>query len=97
MAGPSRQMKEVTVTPTYVNTLEQREQQASADLAGLTAPVYHPKPTRCYRCAARVYTYATSADGQRHYCPCIRAVQVEYDETALTTARRQKKARGRKP
>ncbi|AKF14265.1 hypothetical protein SEA_VINCENZO_3 [Mycobacterium phage Vincenzo] len=47
------------------------DDQARADLPGLTPRERHLTPVRCTRCAARVYTYASSADGLRHYCRCI--------------------------
>lgn len=59
----------------YAATLAAREDQARADLVGLSPSVAHvTAPVRCTRCASRVYVYATSADGLRHYCRCIHAV-----------------------
>lgn len=50
------------------------DDQARADLPTLTPRTHHLTPVKCWRCAARVYTYATSVDGQRHYCRCITAL-----------------------
>ena len=59
---------------TYVSTAAERETQSKADMATLSPITQATTPVRCYRCSARVYVYATSADGLRHYCSCRRAL-----------------------
>lgn len=54
--------------------LDARDDQARADLPTLSPSEHHLTPVRCTRCASRVFTYTTSADGQRHYCSCVRAL-----------------------
>ena len=55
----------------YPAERDQLDAQARTDLPTLTDREHHLKPVNCTRCATRVYTYASSADGQRHYCRCI--------------------------
>lgn len=58
---------------TFISTAKEREAQAVLDRDRLSSFEHHVRePRRCVRCMSRVYVYATSADGQRAYCRCIR-------------------------
>lgn len=52
----------------------QREATWSADKPTLGECIVHPQNGKpCTRCTRRVYRYATTPDGARHYCgPCVR-------------------------
>lgn len=63
------------VTPDDLRALAARRTAVNtADLPNLgpVTPTAN-KPRRCGRCNARVFIYATTTDGERHYCgTCVR-------------------------
>jgi hypothetical protein len=63
----------MTQPTTFISTLREREALAVRDrdtMGPFETYVFEPK--RCVRCMQRVFVYATSADGQRTYCRCIK-------------------------
>lgn len=58
------------------DNLAQREAQAVADRETLGPFEKHvSEPRRCQRCVARVFVYATTPDGARAYCRCVRSAR----------------------
>lgn len=53
-----------------------RDAENAAALPNLGSIAHHPdRRVQCDRCGGRVYTFATSNDGLRHYCrTCVRAM-----------------------
>lgn len=48
---------------------ERRNDTIGHDLPNIGPIAHHTdRRVRCFRCDGRVYTYATTRDGERHYC-----------------------------
>lgn len=57
----------------------QRRREDPAAMADVGPVAHHVGARRqCFRCGGRVFTYATTADGTRHYCGvCVRRVRAD--------------------